>query len=1234
VANPLPETAFPGSRLPVLPILGLAAAYFVAGRLGLLLAIPPGYATAIWPAAGIALVGVLLAGNRVVPGVWLGSFLVNLSLGGGMPVAACIGVGAALQAVVAATLVRRFVGFPTLLDTGRAVLGFLGLGGPVGCLIGATVGLMTLVAAGQIPGTNVLFSWWTWWVGDAIGVITIAPIAVILVDTRVGWARRATVAIPQVLGFAGVVAFFVYASGREVERGRRDFEERAEDLAHGLQRDFEGHREVVHSVERLFAASQVVERQEFRVFVEEALERHEGMQALSWAASVAHADRAARESAERVAGLSTFEITERSSDGSLVRAADRDAYAPVVAIEPLRGNEAAVGFDLRSCPDRRAALEAAVRTGRATATGPLTLVQEPGGQRGLLIVVPGFDPGLPVRTVEERRAALRGYATGVFRVDDMIAAALRGREFAGIEVRLLDATDPAGERLLGTFPSGGARASREAADWRTDLDIAGRRWVLSFAPTSPGPEARGWQVWAVLAAGLFNLGLLGAVLLTVTGHVDTVEALVAEGRARNAELGREVGERRLAEAALRRSEARFRRLFEANVVGFMVGDRDGRIQEANDAFLRTVGYTRDDLAAGRIRRDEITPPDHRGGSIAAGDPARSGVTGPWEQDYIRKDGARVPVIVGEAELPDADESIAFALDITDRKRMETALLERERLACLAAEVSIALTQGDTLKDVLKRCAEAAVQRLGAAFARIWTLDADGKVLDLQASAGLYTHTDGPDSRVPLGQHKIGRIALERRPHITNDLRADPIVGDPDWAQREGMVAFAGYPLLVDGELVGVMAVFARKPLSEALFRGLGAIADTLAIGIRRKLVEAAKTALEGKLRQAQKMEAVGQLAGGVAHDFNNLLTAVIGYCDMLLPSVDEPQKHDVREIKKAADRAASLTHQLLAYSRKQILQPTVIDLNAVVTDMRSLLRRLIGEDIDLAARLSPRLGRVRADRGQVEQIIMNLAVNARDAMAGRGGKLDLETAEVTLDERYGRENLEVTPGPYVMLAVSDTGTGMTPEVRAHLFEPFFTTKEQGKGTGLGLATVYGIVKQSGGHITVESEVGLGTTFRIYLPRLAASDGPAEKASPRQSALRGSEAVLLVEDEEILRTLGTRMLENYGYSVLAAEGGDRALEICRRHAGPIAVLLTDVIMPGMSGPTLASRALELRPEMKVIFMSGYTDDEIGRHGLLEPGVELIQKPFAGEALARRLKALLRPDTAPAVAGAPG
>jgi PAS domain S-box-containing protein len=515
--------------------------------------------------------------------------------------------------------------------------------------------------------------------------------------------------------------------------------------------------------------------------------------------------------------------------------------------------------------------------------------------------------------------------------------------------------------------------------------------------------------------------------------------------------------------------------------------------------------------------------------------------------------------------------------------------------------------------------------LEAAGEGIFGVDADGRIMFMnQAAAAML----GTTARQAMGRPAGAAVPVYGTDRASAPEDPSPILsplrdgeprraGDSSFGRAGGgrlPVAWRSTPIVERDRVTGVVVAFED-------------MTDRQRREAERKRVEQVHAEVEEQLRQSQKMDAIGRLAGGVAHDFNNLLTVISAQVELALREVPPPGqlRPRLQEVKEAAERAARLTGQLLAFSRKQILQPTVQSLNDIVSGLGKMLPRLIGEDIDVGMALASDLERTRVDRGQIEQVVMNLVVNARDAMP-HGGRLTIETRNVVLDEAYARQHLGVTPGRHVMLAVSDTGCGMDEATRARVFDPFFTTKAPGQGTGLGLSTVYGIVAQSGGHVAVYSEPGRGATFKAYFPAVASS---AEAASPEPETpvVRGHETVLLVEDEAMLRRAAREILELQGYQVLSAAGGHEAAQAAGRHAGPIHLLLTDVVMPEMSGPAVAARLATARPDMKVLYMSGYTDGAIAHHGVLEPGVAYLSKPFTIDSLTAKVRAVLDGDDAP-------
>ena len=573
----------------------------------------------------------------------------------------------------------------------------------------------------------------------------------------------------------------------------------------------------------------------------------------------------------------------------------------------------------------------------------------------------------------------------------------------------------------------------------------------------------------------------------------------------------------------------------------------------------------------------------------------------------------------------AFNSMAASLE----QALQEARTRQTRLESLV-EISSELSRMQPLDSLLGRIAEACGRLVKTDWVGFRLVDGD----ELVAAGTLQGGTEMPvRPRLKIGESLAGQVAATGRPLLLRDPASHPSML-PEHAEAMRRLGYHGMltvPARVGDRVVGVLSFLTRREegFSTEDLAIATAFASHAAVALensrllhesRRAYDELAQT--QGHLAQAQKMDAIGRLAGGVAHDFNNLLTVILGRTDILLAQIktEDPIRRGIALIQRTAGRAAELTKQLLAFSRKQVLEAVVLDLGVVTTDMKDMLARLIGEDIALVTNLATDLGHVKADRGQIEQVVMNLAINARDAMP-QGGQLLVETANADLGGDYVRRNVGSRPGPHVMLAVSDSGQGIPRELRKHIFEPFFTTKEQGKGTGLGLATVYGIVKQSGGYIEVDSAPGRGTTFRIYLPRVDA-ETPAAERGPRAAApTGGTETILLVEDEDGVRELARDILRSNGYTVLEARNGAEALLLGEGHRGPLELLLTDVVMPRMSGRELAERMAALRSDVSVLYMSGYTDDAVIRHGVLGSDTAFLQKPFTPAALVQRVRETL-------------
>jgi len=925
----------------------------------------------------------------------------------------------------------------------------------------------------------------------------------------------------------------------------------------------------------------------------------------------------------------------------------------VSRIYPLAGNEAALGHNLLKDPRRRSEAWRAIQSRQLTVAGPVELVQ---GGVGVIGRLPVF---LPDSSGAER---FWGFTIAIIRLDDLLRSSnLHHLVEAGYDYtlsRILPETD-----TKVVFAGSSNAPLKDGVPF--NIHVANGHWLLYIAP------AGGWRSSFSLALEIALVALIGILAASRTYSLSRqpdklrreVELRTRELSEINRRLKEEVSERKRAEAALKKAhdalekrvQERTAELSRANETLNQQLAEHTRMQErirhrlvieeavarASRRFLsreeidltEIVQILGEAVSVNRAYifqfRDGLRKTDNTHEWCAPGtEPQIDNLQDldtalfPWWMCRLR-DGENIIITDVDALPPEAEreKEILQAQDIRSLLVVPIHSAAGELIGFMGYDDTEKCRQwpdGDAqaLRVVAemvaaywqRKRAEEELRKSEERYRKFFEEDLTGDFIST------------PDGRVLACNPAFARILGFES--VEEALHCDPRTLYPKQEDRESFLDLLrkkkkleyheielrrkdGKPLHVIENVVG------KFDENGELIEYKGYLFDNT----KRKQ-------LEEQLRQSQKMEAIGRLAGGIAHDFNNLLTAILGYGEFLSKAIppSSPLSQSVEGIRKASFRAASLTRQLLAFSRRQVLQPKEFDLNSAVAEMHQMLQRLIGEHIELVQRLDPHLGLVRADPGQIEMVIMNLVLNARDAMP-EGGRLTIETANVDLDATYASQHVGARPGPHVMLAVSDTGHGMDEHTLARIYEPFYTTKERGKGTGLGLSTVYGIVRQSDGYISVASAPGRGTTFRIYLPRVAGSNERPRKHSSRAASVRGSETVLLVEDEDVVRDLVRRALTANGYTVLEARHGGEAVEICKERTRPIHLMVTDIIMPHINGHELVDRLTELCPGMKVLYMSGYTQDVIHYQKIVESGVPFLPKPFTPETLVRKVRAVL-------------
>nr|WP_320192905.1 PAS domain S-box protein [uncultured Desulfobacter sp.] len=687
----------------------------------------------------------------------------------------------------------------------------------------------------------------------------------------------------------------------------------------------------------------------------------------------------------------------------------------------------------------------------------------------------------------------------------------------------------------------------------------------------------------------------------------------------------DITESKLAEKALKASEERFKFLSEATVEGVHIHD-NGVALDANQSFAKMLGYdSSDEIIGKQIMQEHLSPDSFKKAQTYMA----SGYQGSYEVTGIKCDGTQFPVeiISKDIEFRGKPARVVAARDITEHKAAEKVLKWNIKRNKILSDTASSLLQSNDPQNLIKILCRKVMTFLDCQTFFNFIEDPDQGKLHLNACAGIPEEKFSEIERLDHGSAVCGTVAQTRQRIICEDISnsSSPLTV---FVKSFDIQAYCCHPLMIEDRLLGTLSFGKRSDIKfqPHEIEMMKSIADLVAIALNRIRTEREKNGLEAQLRQAQKVEAIGRLAGGVAHDLNNMLSPILSYAQMLIDdlSAGDERREQAEEIMNAGFRARDLVRQLLAFSRKQVITLKPIDMNSVIKGIEKLLLRTIPEDIKLEKTLSRQMRPTLADIGQVEQILMNLVVNSADAMPD-GGLIKIETGLCDLDDEYAKTHPGVIPGQYIMLSVSDTGWGMDDETLSHMFEPFFSTKGE-MGTGLGLATVYGVVKQHDGNIWVYSEPGMGTTFKIYFPISAEIPEKKDIVQQKSSPQKGEETILLVEDNEQVRNLGRRILERQGYNVLEAGNGEDALEILSSHEGMVHLLFTDVVMPGMNGKELYARAAQRHPHLKVLYTSGYTDDIIAHRGVLDKGVQMIQKPFTVDGLAAKIRKVLDDSTA--------
>lgn len=1138
----------------------IVIAYVVSGKAALMLALPPGYASAIFPPAGIAIAVAYIWGRQTLPWVFLGSLLLNLWTGytAGHGVISPTAIGAAFVIAAASTIQASFsgwilrsrIGYPAVFDRAYQILLYLAWS-PIICLFSASLSVIGLAMLGVFDKGNLGISWLSWWVGDFLGFLTMFPVVMALAgEPRDLWKGRIkTVAVPMLLLLAAVVALFLKANQWDQEESLNDYRQISQQSLDQITLGLDEQTAIVTQLHGFFIhdANGVVSRQEFRRYCKDTLQKFPMIQAMEWAPKISLSRRKAFELAQQKA-LPSFRITERNQAGKMQLAGKRDWYYPVTYMQPLTGNKAALGFDLASNRHRRQTVGTATASGRIVASAPIHLVQH---GAGMLVI---------------KSVSINGHAAGVvltvLKMQTFMDAILPSTK-RYLYLRLTDVES--GQNLYDNFPSSLHRTLYE----RT-YEYGGRRYRLQTLPTgSYYKDHRSWGSWGVLAIGALSTSLIGVLLLLGTGYTARVEAQVRE---RTIEL--------------KESEERFRKTLEHSPIGMCIISMDDRFLQVNQAFCSIVGYEKSELDKLNVR--DITHPDGFQRDAKLKQRLIEGKVNSYrnEKRYIRKDGQVIWVQVTsslESNVYQVPEHLIVQVeDISERKKMERIVQDKLlELQTMLDSASVAIT------FVKERCQTWSNKRMEELFG--------------------YTHEE------MAGQSTQMFYRTEEEFEAFGEKAYPALLETGEYQAELEMRHKDGHSLWIN---------FSGKAIapSDLSMGSIWVLEDITA----RKQAEEQAEQLQRQFIHSQKLESLGVLAGGVAHDFNNILAVIMGHASMVeLKRHSDPlevQKH-CQTIVGASKRAADLCRQLLAYSGQGQIVIQSINLSELVQSSVTIIEMSISNGIQLQLNLLDDLPRIEADSSQIQQIIMNLITNADEAMDDQSGIISINTGILYATNEYLKQCLlpeDIESGNYVFLEVSDTGCGMDSEALGRIFDPFYTTKFTGRG--LGLSALLGIVRSQKGAIKVDSNPGHGSSFRILFPAVdhmqePTSDGVTKRDQPNDRQL----SILLVDDEDAVREMTTMMLHDLGYKdVLIAENGQEAINIYRGEKDRISLVLLDFTMPQMDGEETYQQLRSINPDVKVIITSGYSqqsiEDRFSHNGLCG----FLQKPYLPSVLQQTIR----------------